>query len=94
MKNKLYTFQDHLAESLKDPMFKKEWEESEPEYKLACLFIEKRLKKKMSQRDLAKKLHTSQAVISRLESGNSNPSLNLLKRIAAALEVKLHISLT
>jgi len=94
MKNKLYTFQDHLEESLKDPVFKAEWETSEPEYKLACLLIEKRLKKKMSQRDLARKIKTSQAVISRIESGNSNPSFNLLKRIAAALGVKFNISLS
>jgi len=94
MKNKLYTFDDHLQELLKNPAFKKEWDESELEYKLACELIEKRLKKKMSQRDLARKLQTSQAVISRIESGNSNPSLGLLKRIATALDVKLHISLS
>ena len=94
MKNKLYTFNEHLEELLRNPAFKKEWEASEPEYRLACALIEERLKKKMSQRDLAKKLRTSQAVISRIESGNSNPSLDLLKRIAAALDLKLHISLT
>lgn len=94
MKNKLYTFDEHLQKLLKNPAFKKEWEESEPAYKLACALIEKRLKKNMSQRDLAKKLHTSQAVISRLESGNSNPSLHMLKRIAAALDLKLHVSFT
>lgn len=94
MKNKLYTFDEHLRKSLRDPAFRKEWEESEPGYKLACLLIEKRLKKKMSQRDLAKKMNTTQAVISRIESGSSNPSLSLLNRIATALEAKLHISLT
>ena len=83
MKNKLYySFEDHLKESLKDPEFKKVWEESEPEYLLAREMIRKRLEKKMSQRDLAKKLKTTQAVISRIETMNANPSLSLLKRIA------------
>jgi ribosome-binding protein aMBF1 (putative translation factor) len=90
MKNKLfYTFDNHLKESLKDPEFRKAWEESEPEYLLATKLIEKRLKKKMSQRDLAKKLKTTQAVISRIETMNANPSLSLLKRIAHELDSKL-----
>jgi transcriptional regulator with XRE-family HTH domain len=59
---------------------------------VACSLIEKRLKKNLSQRDLAKKLHTSQSVISRIEGMNGNPSLSLLKRIAFALDLKLHVS--
>ena len=90
MKNKLtYTFRDHLSESLKDPGFRKAWEESEPEYLLVKAVIEKRLKKKLSQRDLAKKLKTSQAVISRIETMNANPSLALMKRIAEGLGSKI-----
>ena len=91
MKNKLYTFEDHLKESLKDSEFKKVWEESEPEYLLAKELIQKRLEKKMSQRDLAKKLKTSQAVISRIETMNANPSLSLLKRIASVLGADLKV---
>ncbi len=92
MKNKLnYTFEDHLKESLKNPKFKKAWEESEVEYKLAKQLIEKRLAEKISQRQLAKKLKTSQAVISRIETMQANPSLSLLKRIAQALNTNLQI---
>ena len=94
MKNKLYyTFEEDLAKRLKDPEFKKIWEESEVEYQLSCKLIEARLKSKLSQRDLAKKVKTSQAAISRIEAMNGNPSLSLLKRIATALESKLSISL-
>jgi ribosome-binding protein aMBF1 (putative translation factor) len=92
MKNKFYTFEDHLKESLRDPEFRKAWEESEVEYLLARELIEKRLKKNLSQRDLAKKLNTAQAVISRIETMHANPSLFLLKRIAQTLGVKLQIS--
>jgi ribosome-binding protein aMBF1 (putative translation factor) len=90
MKNKLlYPFEHDLATRLKNPAFKKAWEESEPEYLLAKQMIERRLGKRFSQRLLAKKLHTTQAVISRIETMQANPSLDLLKRIASALDVKL-----
>lgn len=93
MKNKLfYTFEDHLKESLKDPEFKKAWKESEPEYLLAIELIKNRLEKKMSQRDLAKKVKTTQAVISRIETMNANPSLSLLKRIAKVLGSNLQLN--
>lgn len=94
MKNKFYyTFEDDLKERLKNPKFKKAWEETEVEYQLARQLIEKRLAQKMSQRDLAKRVKTSQAVISRLETMNENPSLSLLKRLAQALGVKINLRL-
>jgi len=93
MKNKLYTFQEDLRERLKNPRFKKAWKEFEIEYMLAKQLIDKRLAKKLSQRELAKKTQTSQAVISRLETMNANPSLSLLKRIAQALNTKLILQL-
>jgi ribosome-binding protein aMBF1 (putative translation factor) len=85
----LPSFREHLKESLKDPEFRKAWKESEPEYLLACQIIEKRLKKKISQRLLAKKANTTQAVISRIESMNANPSLELLKKISKGLGSRL-----
>lgn len=94
MKNKLiYTFDDDLKKRLKNPAFRKAWEESEPEYLLAAYLIEKRLKKKMSQRDLARKVKTTQAVISRIETMSANPSLALIKRIAHVLGVKITLHL-
>lgn len=90
MRNKLlYSFQDDLNKRLKNPKFRRAWEESQPEYLLAKQMIEKRLAKRLSQRALARKLKTSQAVISRLETMRANPSLSLLKRIAAILNTRL-----
>ncbi len=93
MKRKEYTLQDHLKKSLKDPEFKKIWDDSEVEFQLSSRMIEARLKNKLSQRDLAKKVGTSQAAISRIEAMNGNPSMAFLKRIATALDTKLQISL-
>ncbi|MBI2596718.1 helix-turn-helix transcriptional regulator [Candidatus Daviesbacteria bacterium] len=89
---KVYTFQEDLKKRLKNPAFRKEWEDSEVEYQLGCKLIEARLERKLSQRDLAKKVGTSQAQIARIEGMDANPSLHLLKRIAAALNTKLQIS--
>ena len=91
MRNKLYTLQDDLKKRLKDPEFRRLWQESEVEYQLARKLMEKRLSKKISQRELAIKVKTTQAVISRIESMAANPSLGLLKRLAGALNTRLEI---
>lgn len=88
---KVYTLQDHIKESLKNPEFKKAWEESEAEYQVSRALIAARINGKISQKELAKKANTTQAVISRLESMNANPSVALLQKIASALNLKLKI---
>lgn len=92
-KRPIFTLDDHLKILMKNPEFKKEWENSEVEFQLGSKLIEARLKGNLSQRDLAKKVGTSQSQIARIEGMDANPSLNLLKRIATALNTKLQISL-
>ena len=91
-KSYIYTADEAHAKRMKNPKYRQAWEDSQVEYDLACKLIEARLKKKMSQRELAAKIHTSQAAISRIEAMNGNPSVALLKRIAGALGTKLTIS--
>lgn len=83
-----YTFREDLANRLKDPEFQKAWDESEVEYRLAKQIIEARLKNHISQRDLAQKIQSTQAVISRIETMSANPSLDLIRRIAKALNTQ------
>ena len=92
MGRKFYVLKDHLAESLKDPTFKKAWEESEVEYQLSRQIIAVRLEKKMTQKELAGKANTTQAVISRIERMATNTSVELLKRIASAFDTRLRVS--
>ncbi len=89
---KFIKFEDHLKRALKDPEVKAEYDRLEPEYALIRAVLDKRLKKKMSQAQLAKKVGTRQSAISRLESGRGNPSFNFLNRVARALDSTLRIS--
>lgn len=93
MTRRIYTLKDHLEDSLKDPAFRKAWGESEVEYQLSRQVIAERLKRKMTQADLARRAKTTQAVISRLERMTTSVSLELLKRIANAFGTKLSIRL-
>lgn len=91
LRDKLIPWEEIRAEWMKDPEFVKEWKKIEPEYQLARQLIGARLKKKMTQAQLAKKVGTGQAVISRLEGGSTKPSLSLLQRVAEALETEIKL---
>lgn len=79
---------------LKNPETAKAYEELEPEYEIISEIIKARIEQNLSQEDLAKRIGTGQANISRLESGSYNPSLRFLKKVADGLGKKLHISLS
>lgn len=86
-------FDDILKESLKDPEFKKEYDALEIEYSIIAQVIKKRLDRGLSQKQLADKMGTKQSAISRLEGGNSNPSVAFLEKVSKALGGKLQISI-
>src|SRR3989339_467773 len=86
MKMKIYDADEMLREGLKNPRFRKEYEALEEEFEVAKQVIDLRLKKGLTQKALAEKIHTSQSCISRLESGSyTNISLSFLRRIGEAL---------
>ncbi len=85
-------FNDFLNEQLKDPDFKKEYDSLEVEYDIINQIIKTRLEQNLTQADLAKKVGTAQSNISRLESGNYNPTLEFLEKVANSLGKKLKIS--
>jgi ribosome-binding protein aMBF1 (putative translation factor) len=67
------------------------FEEERAKTEIAMVVREARLRAGLTQNELAKKAETTQAVISRIESGTDTriPSLALLARIAAACKAKL-----
>lgn len=84
-------FRELLAQELKNPKFKKEWDRLEPAYQAQRALIRARIDAKMSQRQLAKKAKTTQAVISRIENMTVSPSIGLLQKIAEAFGKNLEI---
>jgi len=87
------SYRDVKKRFLEDPEFRKEYETLGPEFELIESIIRRRMELKMSQEDLAAKVGTGQAAISRLESGNANPTLASLAEIAEALDADLRIEL-
>lgn len=85
-------WKEHKRQLMKDPSFRKEYEEMEPEYKLASDLIRVRLSKGLTQEELARRLHTRQSAIARLESAGSLPSLSTVKRVAEALDADLYVA--
>ena len=83
---------DYLQEQLKNPEFKKEWDDIQPEMDVIRTIMDIRIEKNLTQKDLAKKTGLQQADISRLENGTRNPSLKMLKRLADGMGMELKIS--
>jgi len=80
-------------ELLKDKKVAEEYERLAPRYQLISELIRIRIKKGLTQEELAKKVGTKQSAIARIESGNANPSLNSIGKILQAMNVELCIRL-
>ena len=87
-------FRDRLKEDLKDPEFKQAFEKEEIFASLAIQIARIRQKQGLSQRDLAKRLKTTQQTVSRLEdTNNTSLSLNTLLKLADVLHKQVKIEL-
>ena len=74
-----------------DPDYLAAEEELRPLLALADMVLAQRLARGWSQADLAERVGTKQANISRLESGLANPSVKFLQKLANALGATLTI---
>ncbi len=91
-KPKIQTFREHLKEELKDPEFRKYFEEERQALELAIKIARLREKMGLSQHDLAELMNTSQQAISRLESGEYEGfTFKTLKKIAEVTGTMLKI---
>ena len=79
------------AELMQDQEFREEYESLQPEMNIMRAMMDARIRAGMTQMELSQKSGISQADISRLENGSRNPSLALLKRLAAAMNTTLKI---
>lgn len=87
-------YKTHRKELLKDKAVKEEYERLLPEYELIRSIVEQRIKKKMSQKEIAIKAGIPQSTIARIEKlSHGLPKLTTLKKIADALDSRLIIKL-
>ena len=85
-------FDKYLAEQLKDAGFAERFEKAGEAWDIALQIAALREQAGFSQRDLARKLRTSQQQISRLESPSyEGHSLSMLRRVAEALGATVHV---
>jgi DNA-binding XRE family transcriptional regulator len=85
-------FERHLQENLKDPEFKGLWEGMQGERTMIRALIQARNETGLTQKELSNRTGIGQAILSRIENGNANPSLRTLERIAKGLGKELVIS--
>ena len=88
---KATNFQAYLDDKLKDKVLKRHYDEYGKQLEIAYQIIKLRKKAKMSQLELAKKIHTTQSNVARIESGQQNFTVNLLNKVAKALGSELKI---
>ena len=87
------SFEEMKTDMLKDEEFKIEYEKLKPKYEAIEQIIRARKEQNITQAELAKRVGTQKSNISRLESGNYNPSLDFLAKIAESLGKKISVKL-
>ena len=92
MTRKMIPVEESFAAWRKDPKYIAAYNALEDEFSLAHAMIEARARAGLTQGQLAERMHTTQAVIARLESGRVKPSTRTLERLAKATGMRLRIS--
>ncbi len=88
---KTVDFQVYLAKRLKNPKFRKYYNEYGKQLEIAYQILQLRKQKKISQVELAKKLGTTQGNIARMEAGQQNFTTDTLQKIASIFNRELKI---
>jgi ribosome-binding protein aMBF1 (putative translation factor) len=79
------TLKQYLRGEMKNPEFRRFYEEADIELRVALEITRAREARKMSQRELADALKTKQQTVSRIERGAQNVTIETLDKIARAL---------
>lgn len=79
---------DMLAERMKNPEFRKEYEALEGEYTIKSALLQARKEQNMTQEQLSKATGIDRADISKLERGEGNPTVSSLERLAKGMNMK------
>jgi len=84
------TLKQHIGEKMKNPEFKKAWQDLDAEFSILESVIKARKKARLTQQELAERIGTKQPALSRLEKGGfEKANIETLRKIANALNYKL-----
>lgn len=84
-------YREYLEEQLKDPEFREIWEADEAEFQVRKAIIEARIATGLTQQQVAEAAGMNQRAISRIEMGNTNPTVRTLGKLARGFGKKLEI---
>jgi len=85
------SFEQYLAQQMKNKAFRRVYEEESRRLEIAYQILKLRKKQKLSQKELARKLNTTQSVVARMEAGQQNFTTDTLQKIASAFKRELKI---
>jgi DNA-binding XRE family transcriptional regulator len=85
------THEEVMTDLLQDPEFKAIWEANATKRQITMAIIGERIKRKLSQEELAHKAGLKQPSIARVEGGSVMPSITTLNKIAKAFGKRLDI---
>lgn len=91
------THDEMIADWMKNPKFKAEYDSLEDEFALIDEFLKARKRAGLTQAEIAVRMGTKTPAVARLEAGGGSkrhsPSIATLRRYAAAVGCKLQIKL-
>lgn len=85
------SYKKYREKALKDAEVKAEYDALQPEYDIIQAMVDARNEQHITQKELSDRTGITQADISRIENGTRNPSLEMVKRLAEGLGMRLKI---
>jgi len=85
------SFERYLAQQMKNKVFRKAYKEESQRLRIAYRILQLRKKQRLSQKELAHKLDTTQSAVARMETGQQNFTTDTLQKIASVFKRDLKI---
>jgi len=85
------SFGRYLAQQMRNKVFRKAYKEESQRLRIAYRILQLRKKQRLSQKELAHKLDTTQSAVARMETGQQNFTTDTLQKIASVFKRDLKI---
>ncbi|MFZ2886856.1 MAG: helix-turn-helix transcriptional regulator [Minisyncoccia bacterium] len=82
---------DWRRDSMRNRKFREAYKALKPKYDIIRAILDARLKKGVTQAELARRVGTTQSAIARFESGAGNPTLDFLSKVSSAIGARLEV---